>query len=218
MRHAQECPTARYSEITRLSRCNRRSHYHGTRRRSEVEDMNRPEPTISITRAQKRPCALARTRHHRHRLPIALAALSSALALAACGGSSKPSSTNPSSASGSPSSFAQSQLKVARCIRSHGVPNFPDPTFGAGGAQVNLQTPRGMLTSAAFELAQTDVRKARLGARGLRRVPRKAVRRHHGADAGRSPNACARTECRTSPIRRRAAPRHTPPGTAPWRR
>jgi hypothetical protein len=34
------------------------------------------------------------------------------------------------------------------------VPDFPDPSFGAGGAQVNLQTPRGMLTSAGFEVAQ----------------------------------------------------------------
>ncbi len=34
------------------------------------------------------------------------------------------------------------------------MPDFPDPTFGAGGAQVNLQTPAGMLSSSGFELAQ----------------------------------------------------------------
>ncbi len=39
------------------------------------------------------------------------------------------------------------------------MPDFPDPTFGAGGAQVNLQTPRGMLTSAAFEVAQRECAK-----------------------------------------------------------
>ena len=39
------------------------------------------------------------------------------------------------------------------------VPNFPDPTFGAGGAQVNLQTPPGVLTSAAFALAQKECAK-----------------------------------------------------------
>ncbi len=117
--------------------------------------MNRPKPTTPTNRPQERP-ALASTRQHSHLcLPIVLAALGSALALGACGGSSKPSSTSKSPSSlGSPSSFARSQLAAARCIRSHGVPNFPDPTFGAGGAQVNLNTLPGMLTSSAFELAQ----------------------------------------------------------------
>jgi hypothetical protein len=39
------------------------------------------------------------------------------------------------------------------------VPDFPDPTFGAGGAQVNLSTPPGMLTSSAFEVAQKQCAK-----------------------------------------------------------
>ncbi len=94
-------------------------------------------------------------------LPIALAALSAALMLAACGGSNKPStSTSPSSTSkGSPSSYATSQLAAAACIRKHGVPDFPDPTFGAGGAQVNLHLPAAMGSSPAFALAQTDCAK-----------------------------------------------------------
>lgn len=29
----------------------------------------------------------------------------------------------------------------ARCIRNHGVPNFPDPTFGPGGQGVNVTLP-----------------------------------------------------------------------------
>jgi hypothetical protein len=34
----------------------------------------------------------------------------------------------------------QSQyLKAAACIRSHGLPNFPDPTFSGGGAHINRQ-------------------------------------------------------------------------------
>jgi hypothetical protein len=34
----------------------------------------------------------------------------------------------------------QSQyLKAAACIRSHGVPNFPDPTFSGGGVHVSQQ-------------------------------------------------------------------------------
>jgi hypothetical protein len=42
----------------------------------------------------------------------------------------------------------QSQyLKAAACIRSHGIPNFPDPTFSGGGVHVsqkgiNLHSPQ----------------------------------------------------------------------------
>ena len=96
----------------------------------------------------------------RHRMSIAVVVVSGVLVIAGCGSSNTSSSTSksPSSAS-SPSSFAQSQLAAARCIRTHGVPDFPDPTFGAGGAQVNLQTPRGMLTSPGFEVAQRQCAK-----------------------------------------------------------
>jgi len=30
-------------------------------------------------------------------------------------------------------------LKAAACIRSHGVPNFPDPTFSGGGVHIEHQ-------------------------------------------------------------------------------
>jgi hypothetical protein len=30
-------------------------------------------------------------------------------------------------------------LKAAACIRSHGLPNFPDPTFSGGGVHINHQ-------------------------------------------------------------------------------
>lgn len=105
---------------------------------------------------------VASTRQPRDRrcLPIVVAAFGSALALAACGGSSKPSSTSTSSASrGSPSAFAQSQLAAAKCIRSHGVADFPDPTFGAGGAQVNLHVPLGIMDTPAFDRAQKECAK-----------------------------------------------------------
>jgi hypothetical protein len=108
-------------------------------------------------------CALASTRQdgHGRRLPIALAAFSFALVLTACGGSSKPAThTSPSSTSkGSPSSYEKSQLATAACIRKHGVPGFPDPSFGAGGAQVNLHLPAAMGSSPAFALAQKDCAK-----------------------------------------------------------
>ena len=64
---------------------------------------------------------------------IATAAL--ALLAAACGGS--PSSTGPggSSNAGGPAS-SQAAVAYARCMRSHGVPDFPDPDSSRGaGAQ-----------------------------------------------------------------------------------
>jgi hypothetical protein len=39
------------------------------------------------------------------------------------------------------------------------VPDFPDPTFGGGGAQVNLHLPAAMGSSPAFALAQKDCAK-----------------------------------------------------------
>lgn len=32
-------------------------------------------------------------------------------------------------------------LKAAGCMRSHGIPNFPDPTFEDNGVAFNTQTP-----------------------------------------------------------------------------
>ncbi len=113
--------------------------------------------STQIKRPQRRRRASATTerRGDGRRLLMVLAACSSAVALAACGGSSKPGNSNPSSSSsGAPSSFARSQLAAAKCIRSHGVPDLPDPTFGAGGAQVNLQMPADLGSSPAFLRAQ----------------------------------------------------------------
>jgi hypothetical protein len=58
------------------------------------------------------------------RLWITLAAACGAVAIAACG-----SSTNQSTGS----SQSGSLVKFAVCIRSHGVPNFPDASSGPGG-------------------------------------------------------------------------------------
>lgn len=60
------------------------------------------------------------------------AAIAAATTIAACGSSSpSTSSTSASSGSGTHLSYAQAQqalVNFAGCIRSHGVPGFPDPS------------------------------------------------------------------------------------------
>lgn len=68
---------------------------------------------------------------------IALAVTCCAVAIAACGSSSTPTQT----AASSPVTAA---LKFAECMRSHGVPNFRDPTPDGEGSttgKVNKRSP-----------------------------------------------------------------------------
>jgi hypothetical protein len=71
----------------------------------------------------------------RHRALIAIAAASCAVAIAACG------SVGPSSAAGTGSGDTLA-LSFAQCMRSHGVPGFPDPGKPAGDQPgINPQAP-----------------------------------------------------------------------------
>jgi hypothetical protein len=82
-------------------------------------------------------------RGHRRALAISVAAASCVIALAACGSSSRSDSRAGDQAAG---------IRFADCMRSHGVPNFPDPSAGGGGIEipsgVNPQSP-------AFQSAQS---------------------------------------------------------------
>jgi hypothetical protein len=72
------------------------------------------------------------------------------LTIAACGASAKPSAS--ASGKGSPLAFA-------RCMRTHGVTNFPDPTPGGGGG-VQIRVGSGVNPfSPTFRSAQTACRK-----------------------------------------------------------
>ena len=62
---------------------------------------------------------------------IAVAAIASAVLIAACGSASKPHTATGSSG-------AAQAIKYADCMRSHGVTNFPDPSGGSGA-----QLPQG---------------------------------------------------------------------------
>ena len=79
-------------------------------------------------------------------LLIALAAITCAIAIGACGSSSKPIAEAGVSAPG---------IRYADCMRAHGVPSFPDPS-GAGvqlsGSGINTQSP-------AFRSAQSTCQK-----------------------------------------------------------
>jgi hypothetical protein len=59
------------------------------------------------------------------------AMLATAVAVAACGGSSSPNSRNASSKTAGKNKDVA--LKLAECMRSHGVPDFPDPQGGGSG-------------------------------------------------------------------------------------
>jgi hypothetical protein len=76
-----------------------------------------------------------------HSVSIALIAVSCGLAIAACGSSGKSSSA---AESGGPA------LKQAECMRSHGVPNFPDPSPGGPSVIPNWINPQ----APAFRSAQ----------------------------------------------------------------
>jgi hypothetical protein len=75
-------------------------------------------------------------RPNRYRLSIAMAAVSCLVALTACG------SSGPSSSAGTGTGDALA-LKFAECMRSHGVPNFPDPgkPVGGPGSGINRESP-----------------------------------------------------------------------------
>jgi hypothetical protein len=80
-------------------------------------------------------------------LRVVLAILATSV-LAACG-SSKQSNT---------SSFHNAALAFAECMRTHGVPNFPDPSTAGGGIQISSSS--GIKPfSPAFQSAQASCRK-----------------------------------------------------------
>jgi hypothetical protein len=86
------------------------------------------------------------------RLACALGALVACAGLAACGSSGSPTSA---------ASATQDAFKFSRCMREHGLTNFPDPETGANGT-VRLQFRTGAkLNPHTFEVAQNACRKYR---------------------------------------------------------
>jgi len=74
-------------------------------------------------------------------------AIGVALAIGACGSASKP---HHASSSGTPAAA----LRLAACMRSHGVPNFPDPTANAAApppGTINKHSPAYIAAANACE-------------------------------------------------------------------
>jgi len=88
--------------------------------------------SIRVTRRPRR----ASPRTARSTVAI-IATAGLALLTAACGGS--PSSTGPGGSSNAGGSTNSRQLAFARCMRSHGVPNFPDPNSSGGFPNTTLR-------------------------------------------------------------------------------
>ena len=92
----------------------------------------------------------------RRRLCSAVVAVSCGAAIVACGSSNKP---GPAAARGDP------LVRYARCIRAHGVPNFPDPSGSHGLAipnDINPQSPA--FTSAEHACAKLAQNRSAQGA------------------------------------------------------
>ena len=104
---------------------------------------------------------------HAHTLPLASAAVGLLLLVSACGGSSVPRIGAQTGGDQKKLAFA---LKVARCMRSHGFPTYPDPpnaspsSQGSGtrfdGTGINPKSPH-------FQTAETNCEKLERKALGL---------------------------------------------------
>jgi hypothetical protein len=93
---------------------------------------------------------------HRRRLPIAFAALGCALAIAACGSSDPTNSTKSSSNGLTGQSKLTGAFAFAKCMRSHGVSDFPDPKVSGNSIQILGANSGINVQSPAFRSAQTS--------------------------------------------------------------
>jgi hypothetical protein len=90
-----------------------------------------------------------------------IAALASILLLAACGGSSKP----------KPRSHFSAFVAVSKCMRAHGVTNFPDPSSSGG-----IQLPNDFdVESPAFKTARDQCFKLLPGHGGMPKASATAI-------------------------------------------
>ena len=88
-------------------------------------------------------------------LAAAVLALIGLLATA-CGGGSSP-------AAGGGSTHVQAALAYAKCMRAHGMPDFPDPHYTSGG----IGRPGGIVIGGGFDRNSPQVKAATQACRHL---------------------------------------------------
>lgn len=92
---------------------------------------------------------------HRHRLAVGLVVVGGAVGVAACGTGASSYSASGSAAQSDSNNAAF--INFSKCMRTHGVPNFPDP---GGGGGIQLSSSSGINPfSPAFKAAQSHCRK-----------------------------------------------------------
>src|SRR5690349_9773308 len=106
------------------------------------------QPPVSGGPAGPARWARARGPGHRRRAAwLAVVAAGTVLLAAACGGS-------PGSAASPEHTLYGRELTYSRCMRAHGVPDFPILKQGPGGSLVHpMSPPAGMLTSPGHDAA-----------------------------------------------------------------
>jgi hypothetical protein len=154
----------------------------------------------SMANLTERPLGDGRSRLSRFSRPVGvlagLAVLSLSLLVSACGGSNGPGvasagSSSPSRTSGGSSNAGRSQssqlLAFAACMRSHKVPNFPDPTSDSkfpGAQQLGVSSPqfqaamnacKHLLPNGGNAPNQTELQRQRTAL-----LPFARCMRHHG--------------------------------------
>lgn len=87
----------------------------------------------------------------RRPLAVIIMVVTVALAIAACGGSGSTGPNSTSTKAATADTGGNSQVKFASCMRTHGIPDFPDSTSGA----TQLQSNNGSVTIDGHKLAET---------------------------------------------------------------
>jgi hypothetical protein len=182
------------------------------------DDDMRSEPSRRHGRGPRHRLRLGRT------APVTVALVGLALMVAGCGGSNAPGSAGGGGAGGSSSGALATFEAYARCMRGHGISDFPDPTTSpGGGVAIQLNGSPGSdlnKSNPTFRAANQVCRSLEPGGSG---VPRQSAQkiaaevkwarcmRSHGSRASRTRTVRARLTAASSiRARRRSSPRARP--------
>jgi hypothetical protein len=152
------------------------------------------QPPVSGRAVRSARWARARGPGHRRRAAwLAVVPAGTVLLAAACGGGSSGPAASPGD------SLYQRSLTYSRCMRAHGVPDFPILKQGPRGALVHpVSPPAGMLTSPGYDAAFRACLKlavvgggspARYRAMALKGLAQAECMRAHGITSYPSPGA-----------------------------